>query len=174
VAHHLKERFGLAATVIDPAPLEIDVARSLGLETLTGFVEDLAPGAKRYDLITMCQTVDHLLDVALALEKIRALISERGLFFVDIVDFRAVYRRDASVEAAVKIDHPFSLTEQTMPAYLTQSGFEILAVEHASDRLHVGYVCKPGAPAADALPSAEAVERQWYEMRSIQSRSSDG
>jgi SAM-dependent methyltransferase len=174
VAHHLKERFGLAATVIDPAPLEIDVARSLGLETLTGFVEDLDPGAKRYDLITMCQTVDHLLDVALALEKIRALISERGLFFVDIVDFRAVYRRDASVEAAVKIDHPFSLTEQTMPAYLTQSGFEILAVEHASDRLHVGYVCKPGAPAADALPSAEAVERQWYEMRSIQSRSSDG
>jgi SAM-dependent methyltransferase len=174
VARHLKERFGLAATVIDPAPLEIDVARSLGLETLTGFVEDLDPGTERYDLITLCQTVDHLLDVALALQKIRALISEGGLFFIDIVDFRAAYRRAASVEAAVKIDHPFSLTEQTMPAYLKRSGFEILAVEHAADRLHVGYVCQPAAPAADALPSEDAVGRQWREIRSIQDRSLDG
>jgi SAM-dependent methyltransferase len=168
VAHHLKERFDLAATVIDPAPLEIDVARKLGLRTLTGFVEDVDPGERHYDLITLCQTVDHLLDVSLSLRKIRALLSEGGLFFVDIVDFRAAYRRNGSVEGAIKIDHPFYLTEETAVAFLRRSGFDILAIDYAADHLHIGYVCAPAPPRPDLLPSDTEASRQWREIRSIQ------
>ena len=123
VAHHLKERFDLTATVIDPAPLEIDVARKLGLRTLTGFVEECDPSERQYDLVTLCQTVDHLFDGSLSLRKIRGLLSEGGLFFVDIVDFRAAYRRSGSVEEAIKIDHPYSLTEETARVFLRRSGF---------------------------------------------------
>ncbi|MHC4608046.1 MAG: class I SAM-dependent methyltransferase [Planctomycetota bacterium] len=170
VAHHLKERFDLAATVIDPAPLEIDVARRLGLQTVTGFVEDHDPGGSRYDLITLCQTVDHLLDVSVSLRKIRALVSEDGLFFVDIVDFRAAYRRNGSVEEAIKIDHPFYLVEETMRAFLRRSGFEILRVDYAADHLHVGYVCAPADSEPEFLPAADAVAAQWREIRSIQNR----
>ena len=168
VAHHLKERFDLTATVIDPASLEIDVARRLGLQTLTGFVEDVDPGEPRYDLITLCQTVDHLLDVSLSLRKIRALLSEDGLFFMDIVDFRAAYRRNGSVEEAIKLDHPFYLTEATAAAFLGVSGFEILAVDYAADHLHVGYVCAPALPREGVLPPDTEVSRQWREIRSIQ------
>lgn len=167
VAHHLMGRFDLAATVIDPAPLEIDVARRLGLRTVTGFVEDCDPGAERYDVITLCQTVDHLLDVALTLARIRSLLSDAGIFFVDIVDFREACRRGGSVESAVKIDHPYSLTEATLPAYLGRAGFEILAAERAGDGLHVGYVCAPGTPVRDALPAPDAVARQWQELASL-------
>jgi SAM-dependent methyltransferase len=168
VAHHLKQRFDLEATVIDPAPLEIEVARRLGLSTLTGFVEDYDPGSRRFDLITLCQTVDHLLDVALSLRKIRALLADDGIFFVDIVDFRAAYRRGGAVEAAIKIDHPFYLTEQTARAYLRRGGFEVLAVDWAADHLHVGYVCAPGSPEPEAAPPPDEVERQWRELRAIQ------
>jgi SAM-dependent methyltransferase len=168
VAHHLKQRFDLSATVIDPAPLEIEVARRLGLQTRTGFVEDFDPGEQRFDLITLCQTVDHLLDVSLSLAKIRALLAEGGIFFVDIVDFRAAYRRSGSVEEAIKIDHPFYLTEQTAGAYLRRSGFEVLAVDYAADHLHVGYVCSPGVAEPGFIPSPESVERQWRELRAIQ------
>jgi SAM-dependent methyltransferase len=173
VAHHLMQRFELNATVIDPAPLEIEVARKLGLRTLTGFVEDCDPGEQRYDLITLCQTVDHLLDVSLALRKIRALLSEGGLFFVDIVDLRAAYRRNGSVEEAIKIDHPFYLTEDTAVAFLRRSGFDILAVDYAADHLHIGYVCAPAPDVDDALPSRDDVSRQWREIRSIQNRLPD-
>jgi len=173
VAHHLMQRFELNATVIDPAPLEIEVARKLGLRTLTGFVEDCDPGERRYDLITLCQTVDHLLDVSLALRKIRALLSEGGLFFVDIVDFRAAYRRNGSVEEAIKIDHPFYLTEETAVAFLRRSGFDILAVDYAADHLHIGYVCAPAPDVHDALPARDDVSRQWREIRSIQNRLPD-
>jgi SAM-dependent methyltransferase len=168
VAHHLGQRFDLAATVIDPAPLEIEVARRLGLQTRTGFVEDFDSGEQRFDLITLCQTVDHLLDVSLSLAKIRALLAQGGIFFVDIVDFRAAYRRNGSVEEATKIDHPFYLTEQTAGAYLRRSGFEVLAIDYAADHLHVGYVCGPGIAEPGILPAPDCVERQWRELRAIQ------
>ena len=59
--------------------------------------------------------------------RVRELLTERGLLFVDIVDFRAAYLRNWSVEDAVKIDHPYYLTEATMAAYLRRAGFEVAA-----------------------------------------------
>jgi 2-polyprenyl-3-methyl-5-hydroxy-6-metoxy-1,4-benzoquinol methylase len=168
VAHVMKERFDLLATVIDPAPLEIEVARAFGLKTVTGFVEDYDAGGATYDFIVLCQTVDHLLDVSLSLSKIRNLLSEEGLFFVDIVDFRAAYRRNGSVEKAVKIDHPYYLTDETMRAYLARNGFEVLGVDCADDHLHVGYLCAPGKQAPDSLPDSSWVSAQWREIRAIQ------
>ncbi|HXV36720.1 MAG TPA: methyltransferase domain-containing protein [Myxococcota bacterium] len=168
VAHALKQRFDLHATVIDPAPLEIDVARRLGLETVTGFVEDYDSGGATFDLIVLCQAVDHLLDVALSLSKIRDLISPWGLFFVDIVDFRAAYRRNGCVEEAIKIDHPYYLTDATMRAYLERSGFELLAIDFAADHLHVGYLCAPATRDLGALPEPATVDEQWREIRAIQ------
>ena len=168
VAHVMKERFDLLATVIDPAPLEIDVARKLCLETVTAFVEDSASGGATYDLIVLGQTVDHLLDVALSLSKIRDLLSEWGLFFVDIVDFRAAYRRNGSVEEAIKIDHPYYLTDETMRGYLARAGFDVLAIDYAPDHLHVGYLCALGKKASDALPDPASVSDQWREIRALQ------
>ncbi|MBW2543459.1 MAG: methyltransferase domain-containing protein [Deltaproteobacteria bacterium] len=168
VAHVMKQRFDLRATVIDPAPLEIEVARAFGLKTITGFVEDYDAGGATYDFIVLCQTVDHLLDVSLSLSKIRNLISDDGLFFVDIVDFRAAYRRNGSVEEAVKIDHPYYLTDETMRAYLSRSGFDVLGVDYAADHLHVGYLCAPGVQDPAALPDPARVDAQWREIRAIQ------
>jgi len=170
VAHHLKERFDLEATVIDPAPLEIEVAERLGLNTVTGFVEDYDPRGESFDLIVLCQTVDHLLDVAASLAKIRSLLSPDGLFFVDIVDFRAAYRRNGSIEGAIKIDHPYYLTDETMQAYLRRSGFDLLQIDFAADHLHVGYVCAPGVAAPDLATDPGWVAQQWREIRAIQNQ----
>lgn len=170
VAHHLKERFGLAATVIDPAPMEIEVAQRLGLETVTGFVEDYEPGSGRFDLIVLCQTVDHLLDVQSSLAKIHSLLAPEGIFFVDIVDFRAAYRRNGAIEDAVKVDHPYYLTEETMLAYLRRTGFEVREINYAADHLHVGYVCAPAEPEPWSVTDPKWVAEQWREIRSIQNR----
>jgi hypothetical protein len=167
VAHQLAERFGLQGTVIDPAPLEIEQARRLGLETITGFVEEHDFADRRYDIVTICQTVDHLLDIAGTLQVIRHLLSATGLLFIDIVDFRAAYLYAWSVEDATKIDHPYYLTEPTMAAYLARAGFDILRVDYAADHLHVGYVCRMAAPRLDALPPPEGVERLWHEIRTV-------
>src|SRR5688500_18172479 len=46
VAHQLARRFGLTATVVDPAPLEGAEAQALGLETIEGLVEEVDFGAR--------------------------------------------------------------------------------------------------------------------------------
>lgn len=170
VAHHFLCNFGMQATVIDPAPMEVEVARRLKLDTVTGFIEDYDPGGTRFQLILMCQTVDHLLDVHASLRKAYEILSDDGVFFVDIVDFRGAYRRNGSVEEAVKIDHPYYLTEATMDAYLRRTGFAVRAIDYAADHLHIGFVCAKAQPDAGALPAAAEVKEAFREVRGTHNR----
>ncbi len=168
VAHHFAREFGLLGTLIDPAPLEVEEARRLGLQTVTGLVEEHDFGTQRFDTVAICQTVDHLLDVGGTLARVRQLLSERGLLFVDIVDFRAAYLRNWSVEDAIKIDHPYYLTEHTMAAYLRRSGFAILRSDYAADHLHVSYICRPDAADETAIPTPASVDELLREVRNVQ------
>jgi hypothetical protein len=167
VAAHVVREFGLTGTLIDPAPLEVAEARRFGLDTITGLVEQHDFGDRRFDLVLICQTVDHLLDVAGVLQRVRALLTESGRLFIDIVDFRAAYLRNWSIEDAVKIDHPYYLTESTMTAFLRRAGFAVLRADYAADHLHVSYVCAPAAPDA-ALPSEAEVAALLREVRFVQ------
>jgi SAM-dependent methyltransferase len=164
VAHALAERFGLRATVLDPAPAETAQARGLGLDIVEGLVETADLSGRRFDVITLCQTVDHLLDVHGTLCRIRELVADRGVFFVDIVDLRAATARAGRVEGAIKIDHPYYLVEETMTAYLARTGFEVLERARAADGLHVSYVTRPGAADPAALPPEGAASHLWREL----------
>jgi len=168
VAAHVAKEFGLTGTLIDPAPLEVEQAQRLGLETVTGLVEEHDFGRRRFDVVIICQTVDHLLDVAGTLTRVRQLLSDKGLLFIDIVDFRAAYLRNWSIEDAIKIDHPYYLTEQTMAAYLRRSGFDVLRSDYAADHLHVSYMCRPGVAEVDAMPGAASVDELLREVRFVQ------
>ena len=167
VAHALARRFDLRATVVDPAPLETAQAQALGIETIEGLMEAVDLGDRRFDVALLCQTVDHLLDIGGTLGRVRELLAPGGLLFVDIVDFRAAYLRNWSIEEAVKIDHPYYLTEPTMAAYLRQAGFEVVRTDFAADHLHVSFVAQPSTPGA-ALPSADGVCALWREIRVVQ------
>jgi hypothetical protein len=125
-------------------------------------------GDRRFDVVIVCQTADHLLDVAGTLRRIRQLLAPRGFLLIDIVDFRAACLRNWSVEEAIKIDHPYYFTESTMVAYLRRAGFEILRTDYAADHLHVSYVARPAAAAAEALPPASDVRDLLREVRFVQ------
>lgn len=168
VAEAVRCRFGGQVVVVDPAPAEVERARRRGLSAVVGTIETYEHDGPPVDLVLLCQTIDHLLDIAAALAKTRAVIAEDGLLFVDIVDFRAAYLRASSVEAAIKIDHPYSLTEDTAEAYLARAGFRVVTKDYAPDHLHVGYVCAPSEPRPDALPRPEWVRELLREVRLVQ------
>jgi hypothetical protein len=168
VAAHFARAFQLKASVIDPAPDEIAEAAAAGVETIRGLVEEWDPRGRRFALVGMFQTVDHLLDVKATFAKIRTLIEDDGFFLVDVVDFRAAYLRNWSVEAAVKIDHPFSLVQETAEAYLARAGFEPLRKCYSADHLHVAYICRPTTPRPDVLPDRAWVSRYLDELRYVQ------
>ncbi len=173
VAAAFASRFGFDATIIDPSPAEIAEAKQLGVRTITGFVERWTPD-QSYPVIGMFQTIDHLLDVAGTLRKLRQIIAADGCFIVDIVDFRAAYLRNWSVEEAVKIDHPYSLTELTIEALFRRTGFQIARRSYSADHLHIAYVCRPAEPDLSALPSPAAVAEFFREIRFVQNAPAPG
>lgn len=168
IASRLAAELDLKATIIDPAPDEIAEAQGLGIETITGFIEDWRSNGRTFDVVGMFQTIDHLLDVSLTLQIVHEVLADGGLFVVDIVDFRASYLRNRSMEDATKIDHPYSLTQPTMEAYLRRSGFEVNLKSYSPDHLHVMYLCSKATPDPDALPPASMVEHFFDEVRYVQ------
>jgi SAM-dependent methyltransferase len=160
--------FGSSATVIDPSPDELEVAAAAGMETIPAFFEDWDPGGRRFDLVLLCQTIDHLLDVAGSLTAIRRVLDEGQRAFVDVVDLTFVARRSRGIEGAVKIDHPFYLTRSTALAYFAKAGLHLVA-ERMSDDGHWGFLLAPGdirEPDWDALRAAtDALLEEIWTMR---------
>jgi len=157
VAVALRDHFGLQATVLDPSPDELTVAAGAGLRTAAGFVEDFTPApGERYDLITVCQTADHLLDLLGTLTHLRGLLSPEGRLFIDIVDFLAVARRHGQLQTAIKLDHPYSLSDATLRCFLARAGLSVEATRPAAED-HIAYLCRPGATDPDALPAPEVI-----------------
>jgi SAM-dependent methyltransferase len=167
VAGHFARRFGLDAAVLDPAPAELAVAERLGIRTIPALLEEWQPD-RVYDVVALFQTIDHLLDVAGALAKLRTTLAPHGLLLFDIVDFRAAYLRNASVEEAVKIDHPFYLVQETTEALLARAGFAPVRKSYAADHLHVAYACRAGEARPGALPDAAWVRSFFDEVRRVQ------
>jgi 2-polyprenyl-3-methyl-5-hydroxy-6-metoxy-1,4-benzoquinol methylase len=124
----------MTATVLDPCAEELSHAAARGMETLPGGLEQYTWTGHPYDLVLLCQTVDHLLDISGALAKIRALLPAHGLLYVDILD---------TTDGPYKLDHPYALVPRTMLAYLTRAGFNVLSRRLTEDR-HVAYVVVPG------------------------------
>ena len=156
VAGGVRDAFGSQATVLDPAPDELAVAAAQGMETIAGFAEDMQPGERSWDLILLCQTIDHLLDARLTLSRLRGVAAEGGHLFVDVLDLPFALRSKGSIEGAIKVDHPFYLTRQTACAYLQATGFEVVA-ERLSDDGHWGFLARAGEPRQpdwDALTAA--------------------
>lgn len=137
VARALAGRFGLRATVLDPAPDEL--AEASGLRVIQASIEDYEPkGGEWYDLVTLCQTSDHVLDLRGTLAKVKKLIRPRGngdgaRFFVDIVDYEQT--------KSSKIDHPYNLTRATMLSYLCRAGFRLIDEGRAEDGIHWRFLC---------------------------------
>lgn len=165
IAAHFAERYGLRAICLDPSPRETEEARKHGIETVTSLVEDYDPGELRFDVILLCQTVDHLLDVSGTLSRIHRWLADDGIFFVDPLDFRAMLRRQHDVVSSVKVDHPFYLTRETMDLFLARAGFETVVLDVSGNPFHLNYLCRKGVPSG-AHPRGAA--ELFDEIRRIQ------
>jgi SAM-dependent methyltransferase len=169
VAAGLIKKFKVKATILDPAPDEIAEANSLGLETITSLFEDWNPGERKFDLVGMFQTVDHLLDINNTFEKIRNILKDDGLFIIDIVDFRHNYLKFWSTEEAIKIDHPFYFTENSFEKILKKFGFEFIKKSISKDKHLVIYVCKLAGETPNVSFKDGYAEKYFEEIRYVQS-----
>ena len=86
VAREVAKRFGLEPTVLDPALDEIETAKRAGLDGIVGSLETFET-TKKYHLILSCRSIEHLFDLRGSLLKMRDLLADQGLLYVDSIDF---------------------------------------------------------------------------------------
>jgi hypothetical protein len=147
VAGAVRDALGGMPTVLDPAAGELAVAAEAGMETIEGFAEDLDAGGRRWDLVLLCQTIDHLIDVHGTLEALRAATAPAGHAFIDILDLAYALEAQGTIERVVKVDHPYYLTRATAEGFFSTTGFQVVA-ERLSHDGHWGFLLAPGTPAA--------------------------
>jgi SAM-dependent methyltransferase len=168
VAAEFVKAFGCKASVVDPAPSELVFADEMGMHAIPGFIENVNLASGAYDFVMICQSIDHLLDVDLAIKRMRDAMTDDGVFFIDIVDFRAAYLRNQRIEDAIKIDHPYYFTRQTIEAYLRKHGLRVERMNFAADHLHIGFLCRKCEPKNYFLPEKAWIESFIDEIRQIQ------
>ena len=159
VAARMCQEFGLEAVILDPSvectttTPHVKWSRGL-LEDMTGAYIREVLGTKAFDVVLMCQTVDHLWNLKAGLQTMRELIAPNGICFVDIVDFRFQYLRTDVLAKVFKIDHPYYLTESRMDEVLSEIGLEWLEKVYERDGAHVGYLCRSVPPLMPAMLDA--------------------
>ena len=116
----------------------------------------------------ICQTVDHLLDVAGTLRRVRELLTER----------RLPVHRHRGLPGGVSAELVGGGRDQDRSSVLPDAGHDdrvpaagglrMLRVDYAADHLHVSYLCRPTQPAPDALPDPASVVDLFREIRFVQ------
>lgn len=119
--------------------------RTAGLETIAGLAEEVHGAGRCWDVVLLCQTIDHLLDVRSTLAALRRMTAPDGRAFVDILDADLALQRTGAIEEVLKIDHPYYLTRDSAIAYFALAGYTLLAERQSADG-HRGFVLAPGAP----------------------------
>jgi hypothetical protein len=168
VATAVGSRFGCAATVLDPAIEEVAAARAIGVDGVVGSLETFRSG-KKFGLILLCRSIEHLYDLRASLLKIRDLLHPDGLFYCDIIDFVECCRCNGAPEAVTKIDHCYWLCQETAPAIFRALGFDIISVDVSWESDCIGYVLRRCQPMGTPRTSKVALETIVRRLREINS-----
>jgi len=115
------------------------------LKTINGFIEDLVDIEEKFNFIILCQTIDHLFDIQKSLSIIFNALSDDGMFFIDIVDFKYMLK-DRGIAKSIKLDHPYNFSFKSSFNLLQNTGFSICASSVIYDGHLIGFLCTKEKP----------------------------
>jgi SAM-dependent methyltransferase len=167
VASEFVRKFNLRGTVLDPAEEEIAAARASGLDAVVGSVEGYDT-EETYDLVLLCRSVEHLMDLRAAFARIRALLKPGGLFYCDIADFMELCQQVGPPETVAKIDHRYWLTQATALNIFGALGFELVSMDIAFGFGYAGYLLRPCEPIPRAAAPEERIHKLLEQIHRIQ------
>lgn len=124
VAAGIRSRIPGYAKIVEPAVEEVEHARRNGLDAELGTAESWTPDGQ-YEVVLLLQTVDHLLDPAAVLRKLRQICTK--LLIIDLVNFPDWFlkRQEHGQRGheALKVDHPSNFHPDALHALLLRSAF---------------------------------------------------
>lgn len=126
---------GMEVCGVEPSVEESAYARAQGIPVENAMLEDLEPRSEKgYDAVILSRSLNHFADPKGAVAKMRTLLKEEGVLFLQILDFPAQCRFGFFEECA-QADHLYMFSPETARAMLGAAGFEILKMETDESRL---------------------------------------
>ncbi len=166
VADLFRQRLGFGPVLLDPAASEIHQPETRGMQLVASSFEDWET-EDRFELILLCRTVEHLLDLRHSMQKIRELLAPGGIFFCDIGDFFELCRLEGPAEVVSRIDHCFWLTQETARVLFRRVGFETIAIDATAPFDQVRFVLRRGAADPGARLPPGWIDARVRELREI-------
>ena len=102
-------------------------ARRTHMHVTTGLFEDYET-EHTFDVVIFAQALNHTLDPFANLEKIRSLLTDRGVLYLSLQDtVSALLNR--SMERMVEMTHPYMFCRESFQYIVKKAGFEILGYD---------------------------------------------
>jgi 2-polyprenyl-3-methyl-5-hydroxy-6-metoxy-1,4-benzoquinol methylase len=128
---HAAQRDGWQVQGVEIASSGIEFARSrLGLDVLQGSITKVALPDQRYDVVTLQETIEHLLDPFADLKEILRVLRPDGVLSITTPNFNSLAHKLIGREWSVLSpgEHLFYFTPQTLTAMLERAGFIHISV----------------------------------------------
>lgn len=122
----LRRARGCAGVGVEPCAEHARYARRIGLDVREGRFEDIAWANERFDLVILTQTLNHLLDPAGTLARIRRVLAPEGKLFLEVQNVPEYARM---CPTPFQVDHTYYFCPETLECMVRRAGFEPLNVE---------------------------------------------
>lgn len=118
---------GITGTGIDVSKTALAFARdSFGLDVSNKTVDDLLKEEKKFDVITLWHVLEHFLNPVEELKKIRNLLNDNGLLFIEVPNFNSIKFRLSGYKwkgGNHPLYHRSFFTAKTLERTLEKAGF---------------------------------------------------
>ena len=124
---------GLTSTGIEPNPRFFRFTKNMGLDVVGGFFPEALRSrqARSFDLITSCDVLEHIDDVGDFLRGVKAMLSQGGLFAIQVPNFDSLLLRlegESNVNN-ICLGHWNYFTSRSLEGCLAQAGFRAVKTE---------------------------------------------
>ena len=142
-------------------------ARTLGFEIHSNALQELAASGARYDVVTMWDVIEHMVDPRAELEAVLMLLPAGGRLYLSTLDVSSVFARLLGPRWPWLMDmHVYYFDRRTITALLRQVGFEVRAIDRYTHVVSAQYLFQKltaafplARPAVRAL--ATVVPGEW-------------
>ncbi|MDD5584507.1 MAG: class I SAM-dependent methyltransferase [Candidatus Omnitrophica bacterium] len=122
---------------IDPSASCVRTAKKIyGIEATVNAISDFSTDEK-FDLIILSAIVEHLADFSSAMRKIRSLLKDQGLLFVEVPDAERFEAYTSAPFQQFSIEHINYFSQYSMRNLLSSFSFKVLEMQQGESKLNL-------------------------------------